>query len=65
MIKSRDSEAVARAELTSLLIKKDHALVVIDMLIRMALDARNMASELHSVEVRNVSNRHNACITDN
>lgn len=64
-IKSRDSREVdlAVAQLCSLLIKKDEALVVRDKLKRISSEATNMAVELRTDEVINAANRQIACVT--
>ena len=58
-----DSVNIAKAELASLLIKKDQALVVRARLNRMSPEATNMAAELRLEELRSASNRHIASVT--
>ncbi|CAE1178594.1 unnamed protein product [Acanthosepion pharaonis] len=64
-VKSRVSGDIvlAKAELASLLIKKDQALVVRARLKRMSSEATNMAAELRAEENRNADKRHIACVT--
>ena len=54
---------IAQAELTSLQVKEDQALVVRARLKRMTCEATNMSPELRAEELRHAADRHIASVT--